>query len=273
MENQRTVCSLVLAAGKGSRMKGYEGSKALLPLEPGVDAFHGARPILSAILEALPDGPKSIVVHHRKGDVIEATRGQGPAYFEQPELNGTGGALLAARGFVENSGEERMIVTMGDVPFVRKSTYLRLARVLQELDLAVLGFIPEHRKQYGVLEVEAGRVRRITEWKYWKEYPEERRKDLRICNSGIYGFRVERLRAYLDVLSSRPHRVLKERDGVGAEIQEFFITDLVEWMSEDGLRVGYILAEDENEVMGIDDLDALLLAQRLHKLRKPPEIP
>lgn len=273
MENHHTICSLVLAAGKGSRMKGYEGNKALLPLIPGSDPFQGTRSILSNILEALPPGPKGIVVHHRKEDVIEATRGKGLSYFLQPELNGTGGALLAAREFVESAGEQWMIITMGDVPFVRKTTYLRLAQVLVEGHLAVLGFIPEDRKQYGVLEVEAERVGKITEWKYWRGYPEERKRDLRICNSGIYAFRVDQLRTYLEVLSSRPHKVLKERDGVATEIQEYFITDLVEWMNQDGLRVGYILAEDENEVMGIDDLEALLRAQQFHRLRKPPDIP
>jgi len=43
------------------------------------------------------------------------------------------------------------------------------------------------------------------------------------------------------------------------------VTDLVEWMDQDGLRVGAVLAEDENEVMGIDDLASLQRAQQLSK--------
>jgi bifunctional UDP-N-acetylglucosamine pyrophosphorylase / glucosamine-1-phosphate N-acetyltransferase len=273
LENHATMRSLVMAAGKGSRMKGYGGNKALLPLVPQEDPFRGTRPILSQILEALPAGPKGLVVHHRKEDVIEATRGLGIDYFVQPELNGTGGALLAAREFVEGAREEWMVITMGDVPFVKKTTYLRLTEGLERNHLSVLGFTPEDRKQYGVLEVEDDRVRRITEWKYWRSYPEERKTGLRICNSGIYAFRIGQLRTYLDILSKRPHKVLKEREGAMTEIQEFFITDLVEWMDQDGLRVGTILAEDENEVMGIDDLDALRRAQEYFRLYKHPDIP
>lgn len=273
MEDRPTTRSLVLAAGRGSRMKGYEGNKALLPLIPKGDSFHGARPILSNILEELPPGPKGLVVHHRKEEVIEATRGLELAYFVQPELNGTGGALLAAREFVENTKEDGIVVTMGDVPFVRRATYLRLVKGLERNHLVVLGFIPEDRKQYGVLELEADHVKRITEWKYWRNYPEERKSGLRICNSGIYAFRIPQLRAYLDILSRRPHKVMKERDGAMTEIQEFFITDLPEWMDKDGLKAGYILAEDEYEVMGIDDLDALGRAQRYFALHKPPDIP
>ena len=33
--NPTTVVSIILAAGRGSRMIGYDGSKALLPLIPG----------------------------------------------------------------------------------------------------------------------------------------------------------------------------------------------------------------------------------------------
>jgi len=67
------------------------------------------------------------------------------------------------------------------------------------------------------------------------------------------------------MLADRPHKVLKEREGTLTEIQEFFMTDLVEWMDQDGLSVGTVLAEDENEVMGIDDLASLQRAQQLSK--------
>jgi hypothetical protein len=36
-------------------------------------------------------------------------------------------------------------------------------------------------------------------------------------------------------------------------------------MSQDGLPVGYILAEDETEVMGVDDPSALRRAQRIFR--------
>jgi bifunctional UDP-N-acetylglucosamine pyrophosphorylase/glucosamine-1-phosphate N-acetyltransferase len=205
------------------------------------------------------------VVNPKQEEVIEATRGLDLAYYTQPVLNGTGGALLATGEFIENSRHERLIITMGDVPFVKGNTYLELSNALAHHHLAVLGFRPEDKRQYGVLEMEGDRVRKITEWKYWKAYPEERQRALRICNSGIYAFRTEALTRYLPVLADRPHKVLKEREGTMTEIQEFFMTDLVEWMDQDGLSVGVILAEDEVEVMGIDDLASLQRAQKHFK--------
>jgi len=80
-------------------MKDFGGNKTLLPLLPKASAFDGDRTILLEILRDLPPGPKAVVVNHKKEEVIEATRGLGLTYCEQPELNGTGGALLAAKGF------------------------------------------------------------------------------------------------------------------------------------------------------------------------------
>jgi bifunctional UDP-N-acetylglucosamine pyrophosphorylase / glucosamine-1-phosphate N-acetyltransferase len=261
MLNDLETATLVFAAGKGSRMKGFEGNKTLLPLVPGRSSFEGTRPILLHILGFLPSGPKALVIHHRREEVMECTRDLGLRYFVQPELNGTGGALLSAGEFIENGGHDRLIITMGDVPFVRKDTYLNLVGALQQFHLVVLGFVPQDRRQYGVLEVDGDRVKRITEWKYWSTYPEASQKTLRVCNSGIYAARTGSLIPYLRVLRNNPHRVLKEREGRMTEIEEFFITDLVEWMDRDGIRVGYALAGDEHEVMGIDDLASLQRAQ------------
>ena len=69
-------------------------------------------------------------------------------------------------------------------------------------------------------------------------------------------------------MASRPQIVYKEINGEATPIEEFFITDLVEYLVGDGKSVGYILAEDQNETMGIDDHDALLKAQAVF-LSKP----
>jgi bifunctional N-acetylglucosamine-1-phosphate-uridyltransferase/glucosamine-1-phosphate-acetyltransferase GlmU-like protein len=49
------------------------------------------------------------------------------------------------------------------------------------------------------------------------------------------------------------------------EFQEFFITDIVEFMRGDGLKVGYVVAENEDEIMGVDDLPSLKKAQELFR--------
>ena len=256
------TASLILAAGRGSRMKGFEGSKTLLPLVPGKSHYEGNNPILLEILNNLPKGPTAVVVNHRKKDIIMATRNFDLTYCDQPVLNGTGGALLAARKFLEGLRSRQIIITMGDIPLVKKTSYSRLVKSLENNSLSVLGFRPKEKKQYGVLKIVGDKVKKIIEWKYWKEYSQEKQKRLQICNSGIYAAKTDELLRYISILAARPHIVQKEIRGKQTEVKEFFMTDIVEYMCDDGLTVGYVIG-DEDEVMGVDDLSAIIKAQEL----------
>jgi bifunctional UDP-N-acetylglucosamine pyrophosphorylase/glucosamine-1-phosphate N-acetyltransferase len=261
-----TIASIIMAAGRGSRMKGYDGNKTLLPLVSGSSVFEGEKPILLHLLQNLPKGPTVIIVNHCKEDVMSATASLDVSYCEQPALNGTGGAILASETFISAQPADNIIITMGDVPFVSNSTYSNLVQQLDQNDLVILGFCPADKKQYGVLEIEEGRVSRITEWKYWKDYSEEQIAALTICNSGIYAAKKEALVKYLPILASRPQIVQKEVNGKMTAIEEFFITDIIEYMVKDGRPVGYSVTEDEMETMGIDDADALQKAQDIFSL-------
>jgi bifunctional UDP-N-acetylglucosamine pyrophosphorylase/glucosamine-1-phosphate N-acetyltransferase len=94
-------------------------------------------------------------------------------------------------------------------------------------------------------------------------------QSLKICNSGIYAIARQALDTYLPVLASRPQIVHKEINGQMTAIEEFFITDLVEYMVKDGKAVGCHLAESESETMGIDDADALAKAQAMYAASAP----
>ena len=257
------IGSIVMAAGRGSRMKGFEGNKTLLPLVPGPSFFVGTRPILHQILSTLPPGPKALIVNYRKDAVMEATRSLPVTYVEQPELNGTGGALLAALPFIEQAECQGLVITMGDVPLVRPETYLHLVDALSSNVFVVLGFRPREKKQYGALDICDQKVKRIIEWKYWHALPLKEQALLDTFNSGIYAARREELLQYIPRLAARPHTVMKERKGKQVKVEEFFITDLVEILQKDHRSVGFALAQDEEEVMGVDDLDSLVKAQQV----------
>jgi bifunctional UDP-N-acetylglucosamine pyrophosphorylase/glucosamine-1-phosphate N-acetyltransferase len=259
------IATIIMAAGRGTRMQGYTGNKTLLPLVPEASVFEGRRPLLLHLIDQLPAGPKALVVHHGQDAVRHATRHLDVAYVEQPVLNGTGGAILAARSFIDTVNCDGCIITMGDVPFVRPETYAHLLKCLEGRDMVVLGFEPADKKRYGVLEIEDGRVQCITEWKYWKAYTAARQAELTICNSGIYAARRTALQHYLPILASRPQVVHKEINGRMTAIEEYFITDLIEFMVRDNRPVGYVVSADETETMGIDDQAALEKAQERFK--------
>ncbi|MBT8339726.1 MAG: MobA-like NTP transferase domain containing protein, partial [Desulfatitalea sp.] len=142
--------------------------------------------------------------------------------------------------------------------------YKRLVNDLRHNDMVILGFRPEEKKQYGLLEIQEGRVCKIIEWKYWRDYSLEAQATLTLCNAGIYAVRKEVLERYLPVLSNRPQRVNKRVNGRMTEIEEYFITDLVEFMVVDGCRVGYVVCADEHEPMGVDDPVSLAWAQKVY---------
>ena len=125
MTTNPECASLIMAAGRGSRMKSFGGNKTLLPLKAGASQTEGEEPILIHILNRLPSGPKAIVVNYKKEDIFDTTRDLDLVYCEQPCLNGTGGALLAARDFIKDIDAKKLIITMGDVPFVKAETYRR----------------------------------------------------------------------------------------------------------------------------------------------------
>ena len=268
MTNSSQVASIIMAAGRGSRMENYQGNKTLLPLEPDQNPFEGRRPFIHNILENLPQGPKCIVVHHAKEDVIEATKKYHPHYCEQEILNGTGGALLACKPFLEGLNCSRIIITMGDVPLVQGSTFVNLIDKLDRYNMVVLGFVPESKRQYGLLQLEGDNVKKIIEWKYWKDLSKASQAHLTICNSGIYAMRREDLLLHLTELSSSAHIVQKEINGTTQQFHEYFLTDLVEILYANGKKVGYQIVQDPDEVMGVDDLEALLKVQKLYKERR-----
>ncbi len=260
------TCSIILAAGRGSRMKGYLGNKTLLPLIPisPSDPYRGSRPFLIEILQNLPPGPKGVVVHHKREEVEEALAGMDVTFIYQPILDGTGGALLCARKFLEDEHCNEVLITVGDAPLVRKTTFLSLKDGLKSYDMMVLGFRPEHKRKYGLVVCENDQVTGIVEWKYWSQWQEHEVQRHSVCNSGIYAFKKEKLSLLLDCLKDRPHTVKKVYDGKEVTITEYFLTDVVAIAKEKGMRIGLTLAGVE-EATGVDDHDSLVAVQQYYK--------
>lgn len=258
--------SVVLAAGKGTRMIGYEGNKTLLPLIPTGSLFTGTRPLLLEVLDNLPPGPVAVVIHHRANEVEKAVGNRHVKLAFQPVTNGTGGALLAARSFLESVDLDTVLITMGDVPLIRKETYTAMIRGLLYNSLVLLAFEPRDKAQYGMIQMEGQKILRIVEWKYWSEYPMEKRRELRFCNAGVYAVDRRVLLKYLDRLAQEPHYVRKQRDGKWVDVEEYFLTDMVEMMSRDALNIGMVEAPEE-EVMGVDTPETLMKAQSLYRKR------
>ena len=154
--------AVILAAGKGTRMRGLceKRPKPLLPL--------ANRPALQLTISRLKEAGVSdmlVVVGHQQ-DKIKQSHGYGTSsgvklyYVVQEALNGTGGAAMLAEGFVEG---EPFFLVFGDV-IAHTENYVRAARLLKSGAGAVVSTFDLGRPvKIGAVFAQDGRVVKIVE--------------------------------------------------------------------------------------------------------------
>jgi bifunctional UDP-N-acetylglucosamine pyrophosphorylase/glucosamine-1-phosphate N-acetyltransferase len=177
--------------------------------------------------------------------VVEAlgAMGEGVEWVVQEEPLGTGHAVMAAGGAVEGR-DENVWVLSGDVPGVSPRTLSAVAGEHERTGASctLLTMELDDARRYGrVLRDGTGRVRGIVEFADATE--EERR--VRELNSGTYAFRSRDLFAALPRLSNANAQ------------REYYLTDAVRLMLEDGLAVSAVRVGDPRECMGGDTPEAL----------------
>ena len=228
--------ALILAAGRGKRLGGGR-AKVLREvagrsmLEWVIDAARGA-------------GAERIVavVGHDREAVVEALPTDAE-WVVQSRPRGTADAVRAAEGAL---GDWPGIVWVlcGDVPLMRASTLAGLAEHHSEAGAActVLTMELDDPARYGrVVRDTDGRVRRIVEF---ADATDEER-GVRELNSGMYAFGATELFATLPRVS--------DDNAQG----EFYLTDVVRLMIEDGLDVEAVRTDDPRECVGGDTPEAL----------------
>ncbi|HRY52857.1 MAG TPA: nucleotidyltransferase family protein [Candidatus Portnoybacteria bacterium] len=135
--------AVILAAGRGVRMGELTNDKPKPLLEIA------GRPILEYTLENLPEEILEVVlVIGYKGEMIkkhfgESWGGKKISYVEQKQMDGTGGAITAARDLLK----DKFLVLMADDLYHRSD----LAKLLS-YDLALLVREIEQNTRFGVVE-------------------------------------------------------------------------------------------------------------------------
>lgn len=153
-KNQSLAC-VVLAAGKGTRMR----SKT-----PKVAHMIAGRPMLGWVLAALEGlNPQKIVVVVGQGAQAVSEIAQNCQIAIQEEQNGTACALEAA--VPELAGFDKVLVVMGDVPLIKTQTLQNLIDAHQNGGVCVLGASAENPFGYGRLVLDGDRLCSIVEEK------------------------------------------------------------------------------------------------------------
>ncbi len=239
---------LILAAGKGTRMKSAV-PKVLHPL--------AGAPVIDYVLRtaaALSPASRTIVVGHGADRVREALAPHADLRFvvQEPQL-GTAHAVQQAAPLLRGA-TGTLLLLYGDVPRLSADTSRALLDEHQRSGNAatVLTAIVPDPSGYGRIVRDARGIARIVEH---RDATDEERA-IREINSGIYAFELEPL---WDALS----RVATDNDQA-----EYYLTDLVGIYRADTRRVGALVAERPDEILGINGRGELAaMAKRIWRER------
>ena len=173
----------------------------------------------------------------------------------QAEQLGTGHAVMQAMPGVPD--DHLALILYGDVPMVEAATLRRLVETAGENSIAVLSVRMKDPTGYGRIVRDGARnVARIVEHK--DANTKERAIDE--VNTGLMAVPAKRLREWLGRL--------KNDNAQG----EYYLTDVVVMAAKAGLKVHAVLADSEDEVLGVNDKLQLAEVEAVYRRRRATEL-
>ena len=245
------VMAIVMAAGKGTRMKS-KNSKL-------VQKVYGKEIVKRAVENAKNAGIHNIVavVGYKKDEIMKVL-GNEVEYAFQEEMLGTGHAVMQATKFLEGK-KGKVLILNGDHPIIRPETLKRLYEesTKREEYGTILSIYYDKPNMYGkVVHDEEGKVKGIIEFKDCST------EELKIneVNMGMYCFDIEELL-----------KALKELTTDNAQ-GEYYLTDVIKIMYNKGLKIGSIIVDDYTEMLGVNDRIELQMITKFLQMRINTEL-
>jgi len=249
----RKLAVVVLAAGKGTRMKS-DLSKVLHPVAGKPMLWH----VLNSVA-ALAPAETVVVVAPGMAAVEAAVAGAGgPARCAvQDRPLGTGHAVAAARDALAplaSAGDADLLVVFGDCPLMTSETLQRLVAARREPrapDIVGLAFRPADPAAYGrVILDEDGRIEKIVEF----ADADSAQRQIGLCNAGIVVGDLKRLLALIGRLGSHNAQ------------GEYYLTDIFALAHAEGRAAGVLECPPE-ETLGVNSRADLALVESVMQQR------
>jgi bifunctional UDP-N-acetylglucosamine pyrophosphorylase/glucosamine-1-phosphate N-acetyltransferase len=240
----------ILAAGQGKRMKS-DLPKVLQPL--------AGRPLLKHVIDTAREVEADAVhvVYGHGGDQVRAAlASEQVAWALQAEQLGTGHAVMQAMPAIPD--DHLVLILYGDVPMVEADTLRRLiAAASTGQAIGLLSVRMKDPTGYGrIVRDGAGNVARIVEHKD----ANQKERAIDEVNTGLMAVPGGRLREWL--------AQLRNDNAQG----EYYLTDIVLMAARAGLKVNAVLADSEDEVLGVNDKVQLAEVEAVYRRRRAREL-
>lgn len=242
--------AIILAAGEGSRMRS-KVSKVLHSV--------CGKPILSYIVDAGKSAnlEKNIVVVGHSGQMVKEYFKEDDIIFKTQPIGedmpyGTGYAVMQAVDEIEDGST--VVILYGDTPLIRGETIKKLIKFHKDNEFkgTVLTAKLSQPKDYGrIVRDEFGNISKIVE----EKDASESEKEINEINSGIYCFDGTLLKEALAKITNDNAQ------------KEYYATDLVGILKDDGHRVGAYVIEDSVEINGINSRVQLAFCEEVIRTR------
>jgi bifunctional UDP-N-acetylglucosamine pyrophosphorylase / glucosamine-1-phosphate N-acetyltransferase len=241
---QLKLSAIVLAAGKGTRMKSML-PKVLQPL--------AGRPLLAhslASVAALKPVKTVVVIGHGAEQVERALAERADLVWAlQRPQNGTGHAAAVGLEQVADGGITLLVT--GDTPLIHHNTLAALVALANESAFALLTCNMKDATGYGrIVRNAAGAVSKIVEHKDALAANDVATLAINEINSGIMAAPTAWLRVALAKLT--PHNAQGE----------LYLTDVIAMAAADGLTVCTAQPATESEIAGVNDKAQLAALER-----------
>jgi len=238
------VFAVVLAAGKGTRMKSNR-AKVLHTL-CGV-------PMVNYVMEALRplSAERLLVVVGHQAELVEAVLPEAAEPVVQREQLGTGDAVRVALEVLEGEEEGVLLVVNGDGPLISERTLEELVERHRSAGVGATVLVAELEDPRGLGRVveEAGVVRIVEE----RDATEDER-GIALVNLGLYAFGLPEIREAIGQLA------LENSQG------ELYLTDVLEIIGSKSRAVTYQLKNLE-EANLVNDRSQLARAEEILRRR------
>ena len=241
--------AIIMAAGKGTRMKSLDSTKSKVAFDLlGV-------PLVGHVIHALK--PLQLdrtitIVGHGGETTSKVVEGQSEIVWQR-EQKGTGHAVLQVAPLLEGKQGTTLIVS-GDTPLITTKSLDQLVQthIQGKFDLTILTSMVNQPFGYGrMIRNTQGQVIAIVE----EINATEEEKKIKEINTGFYVFNNTLLFQFLRDLTPNP------KNG------ELNITSLIKMFMDKGLKVGTSTVDAFEETLGINDRAQLAEARKIMQLR------